>query len=176
MSSRLQSLKRGNRMVGRNLDDTEIGAILEAFSESREAKARVTNQTTTFRIILACSNIYVLGFLVIYILFKNNLLQPLDANLITEDFLTVFDGRANIMFWLLVLMNMSAYFNIAFKIMCLIAVIVMLNATVDNLVLFTGLVSFEERPYLTLFIISRPLFLVAIIWMGIVYNSALADD
>ena len=163
-------------MVGRNLDDTEIGAILEAFSESREAKARVTNQTTTFRIILACSNIYVLGFLVIYILFKNNLLQPLDANLITEDFLTVFDGRANIMFWLLVLMNMSAYFNIAFKIMCLIAVIVMLNATVDNLVLFTGLVSFEERPYLTLFIISRPLFLVAIIWMGIVYNSALADD
>jgi hypothetical protein len=163
-------------MVGRNLDDTEIGAILEAFSESREAKARVTNQTTTFRIILACSNIYVLGFLVIYILFKNNLLQPLDANLITEDFLTVFDGRANIMFWLLVLMNMSAYFNIAFKIMCLIAVIVMLNATVDNLVLFTRLVIFEERPYLTLFIISRPLFLVAIIWMGIVYNSALADD
>jgi hypothetical protein len=71
---------------------------------------------------------------------------------------------------------MSAYFNIAFKIMCLIAVIVMLNATVDNLVLFTRLVIFEERPYLTLFIISRPLFLVAIIWMGIVYNSALADD
>ena len=35
-------------MVGRKLDDTEIGAILEAFSESREAKARVTNQTTTF--------------------------------------------------------------------------------------------------------------------------------
>ena len=80
------------------------------------------------------------------------------------------------MFWLLVLMNMSAYFNIAFKIMCLIAVIIMLNATVDNLVLLNGLVSFEERPYLTLFIISRPLFLVAIIWMGIVYNSALADD
>ena len=176
MSSRLQSLKRGNRMVGRNLDDTEIGAILEAFSESREAKARVTNQTTTFRIILACSNIYVLGFLVIYILFKNNLLQPLDANLITEDFLTVFDGRANIMFWLLVLMNMSAYFNIAFKIMCLIAVIVMLNATVDNLVLFATLVNFDDRPYLSAFLLSRPLFLVAIIWMGIVFDAAPADN
>jgi hypothetical protein len=108
--------------------------------------------------------------------FEINLLQPLESGLINEDFLTVLDGRANIMFWLLVLMNMSAYFNIAFKIMCLIAVIVMLNATVDNLVLFTRLVIFEERPYLTLFIISRPLFLVAIIWMGIVYNSALADD
>jgi hypothetical protein len=163
-------------MVGRNLDDTEIGAILEAFYESREAKARVTNQTTTFRIILACSNIYVLGFLVIYILFKNNLLQPLDANLITEDFLTVFDGRANIMFWLLVLMNMSAYFNIAFKIMCLIAVIVMLNATVDNLVLFATLVNFDDRPYLSAFLLSRPLFLVAIIWMGIVFDAAPADN
>jgi hypothetical protein len=163
-------------MVGRKLDDTEIGAILEAFSESREAKARVTNQTTTFRIILACSNIYVLGFLVIYILFKNKLLQPLDANLITEDFLTVFDGRANIMFWLLVLMNMSAYFNIAFKIMCLIAVIVMLNATVDNLVLFATLVNFDDRPYLSAFLLSRPLFLVAIIWMGIVFDAAPADN
>jgi hypothetical protein len=163
-------------MVGRKLDDTEIGAILEAFSESREAKARVTKQTTTFRILLACSNVYVSAFLIIYTFFEINLLQPLEAGLINEDFLTVLDGRANIMFWLLVLMNMSAYFNIAFKIMCLIAVIVMLNATVDNLVLFTRLVIFEERPYLTLFIISRPLFLVAIIWMGIVYNSALADD
>lgn len=73
-------------------------------------------------------------------------------------------------------MNMSAYFNIAFKIMCLISIIVMLNATVDNLVLFTGLVSFEDRPYLTIFIIPRPLFLGEIIWMGIFYNSALADD
>ena len=153
MNSRLQSLKRGNRMVGRKLDDTEIGAILEAFSESREAKARVTNQTITFRILLACSSVYVSAFLIIYTFYEINLVQPLEAGLINEDFLTI-----------------------AFKIMCLIAVIVMLNATVDNLVLFTGLVSFEERPYLTLFIISRPLFLVAIVWMGIVYNSALADD
>ena len=110
-------------MVDRKLNDTEIGAILEAFSESREAKARLTNQNTTFKLLLAFCNIYVLGFSIIYILLKNNLLQPLDANLITEDFLTVFDGRANIMFWLLVLMNMGAYFNIGFKIMCLISII-----------------------------------------------------
>ena len=163
-------------MVGRNLNDTEIGAILEAFSESREAKARVTNQTTTFRIILACSNVYVSAFLIIYTFFEINLLQPLEAGLINEDFLTVLDGRANIMFWLLVLMNMSAYFNIAFKIMCLIAVIVMLNATVDNLVLFATLVNFDDRPYLSAFLLSRPLFLVAIIWMGIVFDAAPADN
>ena len=176
MNSRLQSLKRGNRMVGRNLDDTEIGAILEAFSESREAKARVTKQTTTFRILLACSNVYVSAFLIIYTFFEINLLQPLESGLINEDFLTVLDGRANIMFWLLVLMNMSAYFNIAFKIMCLIAVIVMLNATVDNLVLFATLVNFDDRPYLSAFLLSRPLFLVAIIWMGIVFDAAPADN
>ena len=163
-------------MVGRNLNDTEIGAILEAFSESREAKARVTNQTTTFRIILACSNVYVSAFLIIYTFFEINLLQPLESGLINEDFLTVLDGRANIMFWLLVLMNMSAYFNIAFKIMCLIAVIVMLNATVDNLVLFATLVNFDDRPYLSAFLLSRPLFLVAIIWMGIVFDAAPADN
>ena len=176
MRSRLLSLRLVSSMVDRKLDDTEIGAILEAFSESREARAHVTNQSTTFKILLAFCNIYVLGFLVIYILFKNNLLQPLDANLITEDFLTVFDGRANIMFWLLVLMNMGAYFNIGFKIMCLISIIYMLNATVDNFVIFSGLVSFDELPYLSAFIFSRPLLFVAIIWMGIIYDDALADN
>ena len=99
-------------MVDRKLNDTEIGAILEAFSESRDVKTRLKNQSTTFRILLVFGNIYVLGFSIIYILLKNKLLQPLDAGLINEDFLTVFDGRANIMFWLLVLMNMGAYFNI----------------------------------------------------------------
>ncbi|MDC1274616.1 hypothetical protein N8Z59_02820 [Planktomarina temperata] len=176
MSSRLLSLKLVSSMVDRKLDNTEIGAILEAFSESREAQARTKNQSTTFKILLAFDNIYVLGFLVIYILLKNNLLQPLDANLITEDFLTVFDGRAHVMFWLLVLINMGAYFNIGFKIMCLISIIYMLNATVDNFVVFAGLVNFEDRPYLSAFLLSRPLFFVSIIWAGIVYDDAIADN
>ena len=163
-------------MVDRKLDDTEIGAILEAFSESREAKIRITNQSTTFKILLVFGNIYVLGFSIIYILLKNNLLQPLDANLITEGFLTVFEGRANIMFWLLVLMNMGAYFNIGFKIMCLISLIYLLNATVDNFVFFAGLVNLDDRPYLSVFIFSRPLLFMAIIWMGVIYNDALADN
>ena len=176
MSSRLLSLKLVSSMVDRKLNDTEIGAILEAFSESREAKARLTNQSTTFKLLLAFGNIYVLGFSIIYILLKNKLLQPLDVGLINEDFLTVFDGRANIMFWLLVVMNMGAYFNIGFKIMCLISIIYMLNATVDNFVIFAGLVSLDDRPYISIFIFSRPLLFMAIIWMGVIYNDALADN
>ena len=176
MSSRLLSLKRVSSMVDKKLNDTEIGAILEAFAESRDVKPRLENQSTTFRILLVFGNIYVLGFSIIYILLKNSLLQPLDANLITEGFLTVFEGRANIMFWLLVLMNMAAYFNIGFKIMCLISIIYLLNATADNFVVFAGLVNFEDRPYLSAFLLSRPLFFVSIIWAGIVYDDAIADN
>ena len=176
MSSRLLSLKRASSMVDRKLNDTEIGAILDAFSESRDVKTRIKNQSTTFKILLSSVNTYVLAFLIIYILLKNNSLQPLDAGLINKDFLAVFNGRANIMFWLLILMNMSAYFNIGFKIICLISIMYLLNATVDNFVIFAGLVSFDDRPYLSAFLVSRPLFFVAIIWMGIVYNDALADN
>ena len=176
MSSRLLSLKRVSSMVDKKLNDTEIGAILEAFAESRDVKPRLENQSTTFRILLVFGNIYVLGFSIIYILLKNKLLQPLDAGLINEDFLTVFDGRANIMFWLLVLMNMGAYFNIGFKIMCLISIIYLLNATIDNSVVFAGLVNLDDRPYLSVFIFSRPLFFVSIIWAGIVYDDAIADN
>ena len=176
MNSLLLGRKCVSSMADKKLNDTEIGAILEAFAESRDVKPRLENQSTTFRILLVFGNIYVLGFSIIYILLKNKLLQPLDAGLINEDFLTVFDGRANIMFWLLVLMNMGAYFNIGFKIMCLISIIYMLNTTADNFVIFSGLVSFDERPYLSAFIFSRPLLFVAIIWMGIIYDDALADN
>ena len=176
MSSRLLSLKIVSSMVDRKLNDTEIGAILEAFSESREAKARLTNQSTTFKLTITVLNFYALVFIILYFLLKYNFLETFDIRLKSEHVYTIFDGRAEIMFWLLVLMNIGAYFNIGFKIMCLISIIYMLNATVDNFVIFSGLVSFDERPYLSAFIFSRPLLFVAIIWMGIIYDDALADN
>jgi hypothetical protein len=60
--------------------------------------------------------------------------------------------------------------------MCLISIIYLLNATVDNFVVFAGLVNLDDRPYLSVFIFSRPLLFVSIIWMAIVHDDAIADD
>ena len=53
-------------MADKKLNDTEIGAILEAFAESRDVKVDSKNQSRTFKFLIVFINFYVLGFIIIY--------------------------------------------------------------------------------------------------------------
>lgn len=163
-------------MADKKVNDMEISAILEAFAESREDKAVLIDQSKPFKALIVFCNIYVLTFLVIYYSLKNSFLDGFDEGLLNEDVFTVFDGRAHIMFWLLVSMNVGAYFNFGFKVSCVIALVYLLNNTVDNAVLFAGLISLDDRPYFSVFILSRPLFFVLLASMGLAYKDKLEDD
>ena len=158
-------------MADKKINTTEINAILEVFAESREIKANIIKQSKTFKTLLLLCNAYVVVFLVIYYFLNSNLLYAVDADLINGDFLTVFNGRANVMFWLFLGINMAAYFNLGFKVMCLIALVFMLNTTVDNVIIFSELISLDGRPYLTIFIVSRPLFFVALAWLALSFKD-----
>ena len=160
-------------MADKKINTTEINAILEVFAESREIKANIIKQSKTFKALLLLCNAYVIVFLVIYYFLNSNLLYAVDADLINGDFLTVFNGRANVMFWLFLGINMAAYFNLGFKVMCLIALVFMLNTTVDNVIIFSELISLDDRPYLTIFIVSRPLFFVALAWLALSFKDTL---
>ena len=160
-------------MADKKINTTEINAILEVFAESREVKANIIKQIKTFKTLLLLCNAYVVVFLVIYYFLNSNLLNAIDADLISEDFLTVFNGRANVMFWLFLGINMAAYFNLGFKVMCLIALVFLLNATVDNFMIFSGLISLNDRPYLTTFAVSRPLFFVGLTWLALSFKDTL---
>ena len=85
-------------------------------------------------------------------------------------------GRANVMFWLLVFMNISAYFNVGFKALCLISLVYTLNATIDNVVLFSGLLDFDDHSYFSMFVISRPIMFVVIAWMALSFRDSLESD
>jgi len=158
-------------MADKKINTTEINAILEVFAESREIKANIIKQSKTFKALLLLCNAYVVVFLVIYYFLNSNLLYAVDADLINGDFLTVFNGRANVMFWLFLGINMAAYFNLGFKVMCLIALVFMLNTTVDNVIIFSELISLDDRPYLTIFIVSRPLVFVALAWLALSFKD-----
>jgi len=158
-------------MADKKINTTEINAILEVFAESREIKANIIKQSKTFKALLLLCNAYVVVFLVIYYFLNSNLLYAVDADLINGDFLTVFNGRANVMFWLFLGINMAAYFNLGFKVMCLIALVFMLNTTVDNVIIFSELISLDDRPYLTIFIVSRPLVFVALAWLALSFKA-----
>lgn len=61
-------------MADKKLNDTEIGAILEAFAESRDVKVDSKNQSRTFKFLIVFVNFYVLGFIIIYYFLRYNLL------------------------------------------------------------------------------------------------------
>ena len=176
MNSLLLGRKCVSGMADKKLNDIEIGAILDAFVENRDVTVASINQSRTFKILIVFINFYVLGFIIIYYFLRYNFLQAVDNGLMTEEFFIVFDGRAQIMFWSLVFINMGAYFNIGFRIISLIAIVYLLNTTVDNAVIFSGLVSFADRPYFSAFIVSRPIIIIAIAWMGLSYKNRLEVD
>lgn len=162
-------------MVDKKINDTEIGAILEAFSESRAFKVSPKNQSVTFKSLMILANLYVCLFIIIYLFFRGNLLEAVDENLMSEDFLAMFDGRAQIMFWLMIFMNIAIYFDFGVKIICLISFIYLLNSTVDTVVLFADLINFSERPYFSVFIVTRPLLIVTVAWIGLSHKSLIRD-
>ena len=165
-------------MADNKVSDIEMSAILAAFAESREVKANLIYQSKTFMALIIFCNIYVFTSLVIYYLFGSNI-HASGSNIrasLGADFRFVFDGRANVMFWLVVSMNISAYFNVGFKALCLISLVYTLNATIDNVVLFSGLLDFDDHSYFSMFIISRPIMFVVLAWMALSFRDSLESD
>ena len=158
-------------MADNKVSDIEMSAILAAFAESREVKANFIYQSKTFKALIIFCNIYALTSLVIYYLFGSTIHASLNA-----DFIAVFDGRANVMFWLVVSMNISAYFNVGFKALCLVSLVYTLNSTIDNVVLFSGLLDFGDHSYFSIFVISRPIMFVVLAWMALSFRDSLKGD
>jgi hypothetical protein len=158
-------------MADNKVTDIEMSAILAAFAESREIKTNLIHQSKIFMALIIFCNIYVLTSLVIYYLFGSNIHASLDA-----DFIVVFDGRATVMFWLVVSMNIAAYFNVGFKALCLISLVYTLNSTIDNAVIFSRLLDFDDNSYFSIFVISRPIMFVVLAWMGLIFRDSLEGN
>ena len=73
-------------------------------------------------------------------------------------------------------LNIGAYFNFAFKVICLTGVAYVANSTIENAVIFSGMFDFEERPYFSIFVASRPIIIAAVAWLGWIFRDQLESD
>ena len=163
-------------MSDNRLNENEISALLHAFERVTEDNASSLRQSTTFRALLILINIYFFTFLFIYFLSVNDLIYTPGQILNDEGVRTTINGRAHIVLWLLFGLNISAYFGIGFRTACLTMFIYVSNMVVDHLVLFSGELSFSQRPYITSFVVSIPVALCGIAWMGIVFKSSVESE
>jgi len=158
-------------MADKKLNDIEIGAILDAFVESRDVTVSSINQSRTFKITITVLKLYALVFMSLYFSLKYNFLDTFDIRLKSEHVYIIFDGRSEIMFWLLIFINIGAYYNFGFMVLCLISSIYVLNSVTDILIIFFDFISLSNSPYFTMWVVTQPLLSSALVWMGLSYKN-----
>ena len=134
-------------------------------------------QSSTFRLILSFINLYALISIALFFLVKGNLVGGINTNFIEQGgFLYVLNARAILLLLFLIFLNVSAYYNYGFKYACLVLIVYMLNSAIDNAVLFSGFMHLTDRPYLSAFTITRPLFIISLFWVMIIHKNKFKSD
>ena len=163
-----------------NEKDTKNLEFATIFGNESNSQSKVKDhivQSSTFRLILSFINLYALITIALFFLVKGNLVGGVNTNFLEQEgFLYVLNARAVILLLLLIFLNASAYYNYGFKYACLVLIVYMLNSAIDNAVLYSGFMHLTDRPYLSAFAITRPIFIISLFWVMIIHKYKFKSD
>ena len=158
-------------MNEKDTKNLEFATIFGNASNSQSKGKDHIVQSSSFRLIFSFINLYALITIALFFLVKGNLVGGVNTNFLEQGgFLYVLNARAIILLILLIFLNVSAYYNYGFKYACLFLIVYMLNSAIDNAVLFSGFMHLSDRPYLSAFTITRPLFIISLFWVMMVHK------
>tara|TARA_Y100000385_G_scaffold97442_1_gene100798 strand:- start:1491 stop:1991 length:501 start_codon:yes stop_codon:yes gene_type:complete len=158
-------------MKNKNINDLEFSTILGTASDDHSNDKNDVVQSSTFRLIFSFINLYAIIIIVLFFIVRGNLVLGINNNFLESGFLSILNVRALLMFLLLISLNISAYFNYGFKYICLTMLVYMINSAIDNAVLFSGFMHLTDRPYISAFNVTRPLFIIALFWIFIIHKD-----
>jgi len=158
-------------MKNKQTNDLGLSAILGNASDEDSNDKNYVVQSSTFKLIFSFINLYALILMALFFMVKGNLVEGINNNFLETGFSSVLNARAILLLLLLIFLNISAYFNYGFKYVCLILLAYMINSAIDNAVLFSGFLHLTDRPYLSAFNVTRPLFVIALFWVMIIHKD-----
>ena len=162
-------------MLRKKIINAEIGLLLRDSSGALSKVKYRTVQSLVFKVLLGFINLYILLGFLLYLLVKGSLIDGINADFLDQGYLSIVNTRATVVLVFLMIMNMSAYYNYGFKYLSTILFIYMLNSAIDTAILFSDFSQIAERPYFSVFQLSRPLFLICLIWIAIVHKDQIKD-
>jgi hypothetical protein len=158
-------------MNEKDTKNLEFATIFGNASNSQSKGKDHIVQSSSFRLIFSFINLYALITIALFFLVKGNLVGGVNTNFLEQGgFLYVLNARAIILLLLLIFLNVSAYYNYGFKYACLVLIVYMLNSAIDNAVLYSGFMHLTDRPYLSAFAITRPLFIISLFWVMTIHK------
>ena len=162
-------------MLRKKIINTEIGPLLRDSSDALSKVKYRTVQSLTFKVLLGVINLYILLGFLLYLLVKGSLINGINTDFLDQGYLSILNTRATVVLVFLMIINISAYYNYGFKYLSTILFIYMLNSAIDTAILFSDFSQIAKRPYFSVFQLSRPLFLICLIWISIVHKDKIKD-
>lgn len=159
----------------KRIRNVEIGLLLRDASTALSEEKNYIVQSLTFKVLLGVINLYILLGFLLYLLVKGSLIDGINTDFLDQGYLSILNTRATVVLVLLMIMNISAYYNYGFKHLNIILFIYMLNSAIDTAIIFSGFSQIAERPYFSVFQLSRPLFIICVIWIGFVHKDKIKD-
>jgi hypothetical protein len=162
-------------MSRKKIINIEIGLLLrDASNVLSKVKDRPV-QSLTFKVLLGVINLYILLGFLLYLLVKGSLINGINTDFLDQGYLSILNTRATVVLVFLMIINISAYYNYGFKYLSTILFIYMLNSAIDTAILFSDFSQIAKRPYFSVLQLSRPLFLICLIWISIVHKDKIKD-
>ena len=148
-------------MSDRKLKSNEIEEIIAVFNDVYATPSPSFKQNRFFVLSILFLNFYVFFFLIIFLAFEFGYLTPVEQALFDGPFSTIYSIRAYAQIFLLAAINIAAYFRIGFKPVLLVTAVYGLNSMLSNQ-LVLNLEFTIDRPILMIFLMSRPLYFIAL--------------
>lgn len=153
----------------RKLDDEEYQALLNMFGKDDLKIRSVSVQSNAFKYAFYFINIFAI-FVIIIFLYISSIYGPsINSQNLDTAYLEVFDRRAFVFFWLLSAFNLSFYFGLGFRFVATVALIYLLNASIDRFLVMYYSDFFAYTQGLLVLAASRPLAIIALLIVIIKY-------
>jgi len=153
----------------RKLDDEEYQALLNMFGKDDLKIRSVSVQSNAFKYAFYFINIFAI-FIIIIFLYISKIYEPsINSQNLDTAYLEVFDRRAFVFFWLLSACNLSFYFGLGFRFVATVALIYVLNASIDRFLVMYYSDFFADTQGLLMLAASRPLAIIALLIVIIKY-------
>jgi hypothetical protein len=151
------------KRMNKKLNDEEYHAFLQMFDGQSVQIRRLSTQSKIFRLSFRFVNIYSFSFICIFFLMTKFFADAINKDILTEGYVVVLSARAYISLWLLAGFNIAYYFSFYFRFFVVLMLMYLLNATIDQTLLFLLHYDYAQKPILAAFYLTRPFFIFALI-------------
>jgi len=149
--------------MNKKLNDEEYHAFLHMFDGSQVQFRRLSVQSGLFRRAFYFVNAYTLLFVAAFFIVSRLFVDFINQDVFTESYVSVLNARAYISLWLIAAINISYFFSFYFRFFVVAMLMYLLNATIDQTLLFYQEYKFTDMPIIFIFFFTRPFLVLSLL-------------